>query len=86
MLKYTPPTEVRIIPYITDLCTLLTRDFTDTNMDEEKIERLKNHFITQYAVLEDIMLDAADELQDFFMVEYIQSGLRNREVWNKINR
>ncbi|XP_018568192.1 general transcription factor 3C polypeptide 1 [Anoplophora glabripennis] len=85
MLRYTPPSEERIlIPYITDLCFLLTRDYTDLNTDEEKIERLKNHFITQYAVLEDVVLGEAEELPEFYMVEYIQSGLKNKRLWERI--
>ncbi|KAJ8949184.1 hypothetical protein NQ318_021677 [Aromia moschata] len=57
MLQSTSPQEKRKIPYITDLSFLLNESFPDLNKDEKTLERLKNHFITQYALLEDIIIN-----------------------------
>ncbi|KAJ8917397.1 hypothetical protein NQ315_002421 [Exocentrus adspersus] len=84
MLKYTSTNEERIIPHITDLCSLLNKDCSESNLSEEKLERLKSHFITQYAFLEDLIVEDVDQLRNHYMVEYIESKLQNRQLWDKI--
>ncbi|KAJ8939733.1 hypothetical protein NQ314_011019 [Rhamnusium bicolor] len=85
MLKYTPTNEERQIPYITDLSSLLNKEnFTELNTDEKTLERLKNHFIYQYALLEDFTLEEYEQLKDFYMIEYLEQSMRNKSIWDKI--
>lgn len=87
MLRLPEPNEDRIIPYITELSDLLNKEsFTELNIDEETLERLKSHFITQYAQLESVDLDGKDLFQDFYLVDYIETHSKNRNIWKKVQR
>lgn len=87
MLKPSTSNEERVVPYITELLDLLNKDtFTELNTDDETLDKLKTHFITQYAKLESVCLKETDELQNFYLVNYIESRSKNEKVWKKVQR
>lgn len=87
MLRPPLPNEDRIIPYITELSDLLNKDsFTEHKIDDETLERLKSHFITQYAQLESLVLDEKDQLQDYYLVDYIMTRSNNEKIWKQVQR
>lgn len=87
MLRPPVPNEDRIVPYITELSDLLNREnLTDLDTEEENLEQLKSHFITQYPQLESLSVEDHDCLKEFYFVDYIQAHSKNEKIWKKVER
>lgn len=80
------PNEDRIVPYITELSDLLNESFIELDTEEEILEQLKTHFITQFPQLESLTIQNQDQLQEFYLLDFIQSHSRNENVWKKLQR
>lgn len=77
--------EERVVPYITELSELLNKEnFTESTVDDNTLEQLKNHFITKYPHLEGFVINNLDQFKNYFIVEYIDNQSRNVEIWKKI--
>lgn len=87
MLRPSVPNEDRIIPYITELSDLLNREnLTEPDTDEETLEQLKSHFITQYPRLESLSVEEQDCLREFYFIDYIKAHSKNEKIWKKVQR
>lgn len=87
MLRPPIPNEDRIVPHITELSDLLNREsLTELDTDEEALEQLKSHFITQYPKLESLSVEEQDCLKQFYFIDYIQAHSKNEQNWKKVQR
>lgn len=87
MLRPAVANEERLIPYITELGHLLNKEsFAELNTDDETLEKLKTHFITQYPQLEGVFLEEKDKFNEHYLIDFIESHNRNERVWKKVNR
>lgn len=87
MLRPAIPNEERLIPYITELSHLLNKEnYAEVNTDDEKVEQLKSHFITQYPQLKRVILEGQDKFNEHYVIDFIESSKRNEKVWETVNR
>ncbi|XP_074040495.1 general transcription factor 3C polypeptide 1 isoform X2 [Leptinotarsa decemlineata] len=76
--------EDRRIPYITDLSDLLNKEnFGDIPTDEKTLKRLKNHFITQYASLQKVIVEDLEYVPENIL-NIIEDKLKIERIWNKV--
>ncbi|CAH1963347.1 unnamed protein product [Acanthoscelides obtectus] len=85
LMKVTPPDEERRIPYITDLAHLLNRDnFSESKMSDDDLDKLKQHFVTQFSSLENLILDDIEQLYDSPTLKFIEDHAKNHNIWKKV--
>lgn len=87
MLRPPVPNEDRIVPYITELSDLLNKEsFTELKTDDETLEELNAHFITQYPLLESVSIEERDRLQEFYFLDHLHAHSKNDNILKKIQR
>nr|CAH7736082.1 unnamed protein product [Callosobruchus chinensis] len=85
LMKITPLDQDRRIPYITELNDLLNRDnFNENKIKDEDLTILKKHFVAQYTVLENVILDDFEQLYDSPALKFIEDQAKNVSIWKKV--
>ncbi|KAG5885477.1 hypothetical protein JTB14_005068 [Gonioctena quinquepunctata] len=77
--------EDRRIPHITDLSDLLNKDnFSELQTDEKTLKRLKNHFITQYAALQRVIVEDSHLLSNHDIMDLLDNKMKKQKLWNEV--